>query len=63
MGSRLKIHYTCKDDDGNIIAEAELGIESEKIVFSPFDDQCATIFRNNGYTILTPEEYIKLKKL
>lgn len=55
--------YSLTDDDGNIIAEAELGIESEKIVFSPFDNQCATIFRNNGYTILTPEEYIKYKKL
>ena len=55
--------FSITDDDGNIIAEAELGIASEKIVFSPFDSQCATIFKNNGYTILTPEEYIKLKRL
>lgn len=55
--------YCLTNDDGNIIAEAELGIDSEKVVFSPFDSQCAAIFKANGYTILTPEEYVNSKTM
>lgn len=50
--------FSILDDDGKIIAEAELGIESERIVFSPFDNQCATIFKDKGYSIVTPEDYL-----
>lgn len=54
--------FSLKDEKGNVIAEAELGIESEKIVFSPFNIQSANAFKNFGYTISTPEEYINLRK-
>jgi hypothetical protein len=50
------------DEDSNILAEAELGIESEKIVFSPFNSQSAMAFINNGYTISTVEEYLNSKQ-
>lgn len=46
------------DEDGNVIAEAELGIESDKIVFSPFNSQSVYAFKNHGYVIATPEEYL-----
>ena len=54
--------FTLLDEDSNILAEAELGIESEKIVFSPFNSQSAMAFINNGYTISTVEEYLNSKQ-
>lgn len=53
--------FSISDADGNIIAEAELGIESEKVVFAPFGDQSALAFQKNGYTIITPEDYLYSK--
>ena len=50
--------FSLKDEKGNVIAEAELGVESEKIVFTPYNIQSANSFKNFGYTIFTPEEYI-----
>ena len=50
--------FSLKDEKGNVIAEAELGVESEKIVFTPYNIQSANAFKNFGYTIFTPEEYI-----
>lgn len=55
--------FSISDPDGNIIAEAELGIESEKIVFAPFDSTSSATFKEKGYSILTPEEYLKSKSL
>ncbi len=46
------------DENGTIIAESELGIEIEKIVISPFNSQSMIAFKNYGYTVLTPEEYL-----
>ena len=54
--------FSLKDDEGNVIAEAELGIESEKIVFSPFNIQSTNAFKNRGYTISTPKDYINSKR-
>ena len=54
--------YTLLDSDGNVIAEAELGIESEKVVFNPFNSQSEIAFKNNGYKIYSPEEYLNSKQ-
>ena len=54
--------FSLKDEKGDVIAEAELGIESEKIVFCPFNIQSANAFKNHGYSILTPEDYINSRK-
>lgn len=55
--------FTLKDNDGNVLAEAELGIESEKIVFYPFNSQSEMVFKNYGYNICTTDEYKSLKKI
>lgn len=55
--------FCLTDDSGSIIAEAELGIESEKIVFSPFNSQSELAFNNAGYTIMSTEEYLKEKRI
>ena len=54
--------YTLLDSGGNVIAEAELGIESEKVVFNPFNSQSEIAFKNNGYKIYSPEEYLNSKQ-
>ena len=54
--------FSLKDEKGDVIAEAELGIESEKIVFCPFNIQSANTFKNHGYSISTPEDYINSRK-
>jgi hypothetical protein len=54
--------FSLKDEKGDVIAEAELGIESEKIVFYPFNIQSANTFKNHGYSISTPEDYINSRK-
>ena len=54
--------FALKDEKGDVIAEAELGIESEKIVFYPFNIQSANTFKNHGYSISTPEDYINSRK-
>ena len=50
--------FSIKDEEGNVIAEAEIGIESEKIVFCPFNIQSANAFRYRGYTISDPLDYL-----
>ena len=54
--------FTLLDSDGNVMAEAELGIESEKVVFNPFNSQSEIAFKNNGYSICTVEEYLNSKQ-
>ena len=53
--------FTLTDANGEIIGEAELCIEKERIVFLPFNSQSETAFKNSGYTICDPEEYLKTK--
>lgn len=53
--------FSLTDIEGNVIAEAELGIESEKVVFAPFDNQSAGVFQNHGYKIMTPDYYLNSK--
>ena len=54
--------FTLVDDDKNVIAEAELGIESEKVIFSPFGEESAKAFIEAGYTICDVENYLNSKK-
>lgn len=54
--------FSIKDEEGNVIAEAEIGIESEKKVFCPFNIQSANAFRYRGYTITDPLDYLKINK-
>lgn len=53
--------FTLTDKDNIVIAEAELGIESEKIVFLPFNDQSESAFKKSGYSICSVEEYLNSK--
>jgi hypothetical protein len=53
--------YSLLDNEGKVLAEAELGIDNDKIVFYPFNTQSELVFRNNGYSIYTEEEFLNLK--
>lgn len=55
--------FVIVDESGTVIAEAELGIESEKVVFFPFNSQSERAFKNNGYTISTPLDYLQSKTM
>ena len=54
-------NYVISDESGNVIAEAELGIESEKVVLFPFNSQSERAFKNNGFSVLSPSEYLQSK--
>ena len=53
--------FVVQDESGTVIAEAELGIASEKAVFFPFNSQSERAFKNNGFTIWTPFDYLRSK--
>lgn len=53
--------FVVQDESGTVIAEAELGIASEKAVFFPFNSQSERAFKNNGFTIWTPLDYLRSK--
>lgn len=50
--------FTLQDEEGRVIAEAELGIENDKVVFCPFNSQSERVFKNHGYSIYSPEDYL-----
>ena len=54
--------FSLKDENGIIIAEAELGIEPEKIVFYPFGQESERAFTDAGFTVMIPSEYLNRKK-
>lgn len=54
--------FVVQDESGIVIAEAELGIDSEKAVFFPFNSQSERAFKNNGFTIWTPSDYLQSKE-
>ena len=54
--------FTLQDANGSVLAEAELGLEDEKIVFLPFNSQCEMVFKYYGYSICTTEEFLKKDK-
>ena len=53
--------FTLTGDDGAAIANAQLGVESFKLVIDPYGDECRDIFVQHGYTVLYPGEIDKLK--
>lgn len=50
--------FTLTDGEGSVIAEAELGLIEEKIVFLPFNIQSELVFKSSGYKIVMPEAYL-----
>lgn len=54
--------FALTDGEHGVVAEAELGVESEKIVFLPYDTEAGVKFQNAGYTIMEPAEYLKTKE-
>lgn len=51
--------FTLLSENGTIIAEAELGLPVEKIVFLPFNIQSELQFKRNGYSVVNPKDYLK----
>ena len=55
--------FTLFDNDGTIIANAQLGVESLKLAIDPYDDKSKEMFIDKGYTVLYPGEIDKLKEI
>ena len=50
--------FFLRNESGKVLAEAELGIEAEKVVFLPLTEQDHQKFVSAGYKIISPENYI-----
>lgn len=50
--------FFLKNESGKVLAEAELGIEDEKVVFIPLTEQDHQMFVSAGYKVVSPEDYI-----
>ncbi|MDN3688235.1 DEAD/DEAH box helicase [Cyclobacterium jeungdonense] len=48
--------YSALDESGNTVAEAELIIDSLKVVIGPIDGQSARYFESNGYQLMEVDE-------
>lgn len=55
----LEKGFELLDKFNNIIAKSEFGIEKDKIVLLPINSQSEATFRNYGYRIIDPEEFIQ----
>ena len=55
--------FTLTGEDGTAIANAQLGVESLKLVIDPYGDVCRDVFIQHGYTVLYPGETDKLKEI
>ncbi len=49
--------FSIFDDEGVLIAEADLGFEESKIVINPFSDDDRDAFIKNGYKVIDPSEF------
>ena len=45
--------------DDIVIAEAELGIESLKVIISPYDERNSEVFVNHGYTVMDSKSFLE----
>lgn len=54
--------FTLLDDQEHVLAEAELGIESEKVVFLPFSSESEKAFKEAGYAICDVNDYLNSKR-
>lgn len=52
-------NYELSDENGNVVAKAELVITSQKLVFSPYNSQSVAAFKNHGFTLGDPEEFVQ----
>ena len=50
--------FTLLDDQEHVLAEGELGIESEKVVFLPFSPESEKAFKDAGYTRCNVTDYL-----
>jgi hypothetical protein len=55
--------FTLTGDDGTAIANAQLGVESLKLVIDPYGDECRDVFLEHGFIVLYPGELDKLKEI
>ena len=55
--------FTLTGEDGTAIANAQLGVESLKLVIDPYGDECRDVFIQHEYTVLYPGEIDKLKEI
>lgn len=55
-------NFALTDENGCIIAQAELVIEDEKIAFLPFNSQSVAAFKNHGYKIGDSAEFLRTHK-
>lgn len=49
--------FALQDNDGLIIAEADLGFANKKVVFGPVDDDSERAFLEHGYRIMSADNY------
>ena len=54
--------FSLEDENGTVIAEAELGIEKDMVVISPYNKESESTFVIAGYKVMTPSEYLISKK-
>ena len=54
--------FSLEDENGTVIAEAELGIEKDMVVISPYNKESESAFVGAGYKVMTPSEYLISKK-
>lgn len=52
--------FSLKEDDNMVIGEAEIGVESLKIVVNPFNSPSLLAFKNAGYRVLDIDSAINL---
>ena len=53
--------YVCVDDQGVVVAEAYLGLDSPKVVVHPLDDISEAYFIRQGYTVLRTDQLEQFK--
>lgn len=55
--------FSLMDDDGTTLADAQLGVESLKLVVDPYGDESRNVFIQHGYTVIDAGDIEKLKEI
>ena len=53
------VNISEETEDDIVIAEAELGIESLKVIISPYDDKNREVFVKHGYTVMDSKSFLE----
>jgi DEAD/DEAH box helicase domain-containing protein len=53
-------YFALNSEDGEILAEAILGLEKHKIIVEPLDEDCEKLFKKQHYKILSIEELLEI---